>query len=97
MQLEFFTQPQVKARKTPTQCTHKGMRGEIIKYIEEFKNTHQRLPELVKRHGMCGRGDREGILAINKENLKQWKLNSQRATYSWALKSKDFTVKTINI
>jgi len=63
---------------------HKGLRGEVMKCIELFYNKHKRLPQLTHRRLIGSDNDRETVLAS--ESLKKWRKNSQRATYSWAVK-----------
>jgi len=63
---------------------HKGLRGEVIKCIELFYNTHKRLPQPSQRRLKGSDNDRETVLA--NESLKKWRKSSQRATYSWAVK-----------
>ena len=63
---------------------HKGLRGEVIKCIEEFYNTHKRLLQPSQRRLKGSDNDRETVLA--NESLKKWRESSQRATYSWAVK-----------
>ena len=79
MQNELFPQPPCKFPKH-----HKGLRGEVLKCVEEFYNTRQRLPERSQRRLRGSDNDRETVLA--NESLTPWKKNSQRATYSWAMK-----------
>ncbi len=62
---------------------HKGLRGEVIKCIEKFYNTHKRFPQLAQRRLKGSDNDRETVLA--NESLKKWTKSSQRATYSWAV------------
>jgi len=76
---ELFPLPPCKFPKH-----HKGLRGEVIKCIELFYNTHKRIPQPAQRRLKGSDNDRETVLAS--ESLKRWKKSSQRATYSWGVK-----------
>ena len=73
-----------ETRTVDFKINHKGLRGEVIKCIELFYNTHKRFPQPAQRRLKGSDNDRETVLA--NESLKKWKKSSQRATYSWALR-----------
>lgn len=66
---------------------HKGLRGEMVRLIREYKEQHGKLPMLPKRRHNGSDNDRETLLEKNAEALKQWKKSSQRATFSWVVKN----------
>jgi hypothetical protein len=66
---------------------HKGLRGEMVRLVREYKDKHGRLPMLAVRRHKGSDNDRETLLETNAETLKQYKKNSQRATYSWVVKN----------
>ena len=66
---------------------HKGLRGEMVRLIREYKAKHGKLPMLPKRRHKGSDNDRETLLETNAETLKQWKKSSQRATFSWVLRN----------
>lgn len=66
---------------------HKGLRGKMVDLIREYKEKHGKLPMRPRRRHKGSDNDRETILEVNAEILKQWKKSSQRATYSWILKN----------
>ena len=66
---------------------HKGLRGEIVRLIREYYIKHGKLPMLAVRRHKGSDADRETLLETNAETLKQWKKNSQKATYSWVVKN----------
>jgi hypothetical protein len=66
---------------------HKGLRGEMVRLIREYKTKHGKLPMLPKRRHKGSDNDRETLLETNAETLKQWKKSSQRATFSWVVKN----------
>ena len=65
---------------------HKGLRGKMIECIRRFYLKRGRLPILAERRCKGTDNDRETLLEENIEVLSKWRLNSQRATYSWALR-----------
>ena len=67
---------------------HKGLRGEMVELVREYKEEHGKLPMLPKRRQKGSDNDRETLLEKNAETLKHWKnKNSQRATFSWVLRN----------
>jgi hypothetical protein len=64
---------------------HKGLRGEMVRLVREYYVKHGKLPMLPKRRHKGSDNDRETLLETNAEILKQWKKNSQRATFSWVV------------
>ena len=65
---------------------HKGLRGKMVKIVRAYKEEYGKLPMLPKRRQKGSDNDRETLLETNAEILKQWKKNSQRATFSWVIK-----------
>jgi hypothetical protein len=59
----------------------------MVRLVREYKDKHGRLPMLAVRRHKGSDNDRETLLETNAETLKQWKKNSQRATYSWVVKN----------
>jgi hypothetical protein len=66
---------------------HKGLRGEMVRLVREYYAKHGKLPMLAVRGRKGSDNDRETLLETNAETLKQYKKNSQRATYSWVVKN----------
>lgn len=66
---------------------HKGLHGEMVRLIREYKEEYGKLPMLPKRRHKGSDNDRETLLEENAEVLKQWKKSSQRATFSWVVKN----------
>lgn len=66
---------------------HKKLRGEIVRLVREYYAKHGKLPMLAVRGRKGSDNDRETLLETNAETLKQYKKNSQRATYSWVVKN----------
>ena len=66
---------------------HKGLRGEMVRLVREYYLKHGKLPMLAVRRHKGSDNDRETLLETNAETLKQYKKNSQRATYSWVVKN----------
>ena len=89
-----MTQPTLfETRTVDFQTHHKGLRGKMIECIHRFYLKRGRLPILAERRCKGTDNDRETLLAENMEVLSKWRLNSQRATYSWGVRQIQKAVK----
>ena len=89
MQTSLFQEKQDIFLRFPKllKASHRGLRGVMLSCIVDFAKSKNRLPELAKRRCKGSDNDRETLLEKNREALKKWKMNSQRSTFSWCIRS----------